>query len=123
MWTKEVSIDYAKKAFLVIALLAVGYAAYNLFGGVSDNGARIQQVTGELNSIRQDNRNIRAELQHVSETVNRSRNEVGESRTTVVTVRERIEADGQSAQEARRINNESKSILDTIQQRAKGNTK
>lgn len=113
-----------QKNYIIIALLVACVAfGWFLFGNISDNGKSIKQLTSELDSVRQDNRNIRAELKSVSETINRSRSEVGESRTTVVTVRERIEADGQSITEARRINNESKSILNTVQQRAKADTK
>lgn len=112
-------IDYAKRiAYFVLGVVVI-FAAYSMFRSyVSDDGARIQRLEGELNSIRADNRSIRAELKLVSETVARSRIEVGESRTTVIEVRERLETDGRTIAEARRINSESQSVLDGVFKRA-----
>lgn len=113
-----------QKAIVALAVLLLAVVGWLVFGGRHDNDAgRVQRIEAELNSIRQDNHDLKSIVQSVSEAVNRSRSEVGESRTTVVTVRERIETDGVTLEEARRINNSSQSILDGIRKRAESNPK
>ncbi len=114
-------IEYAKKiAWFVIGVTIILAAYLLLRSNVFDNGSGTEAIRSELTAIRKDNQRIISELGAVKQGIADSRKEIGESRTTVVTVRERVEQDGRTLAEAGLIVAESKRITDNIRKRSEG---
>jgi len=123
--TEEVT-SYAKKIFVLVALLAIGYCAYTLFGsgrGYDNNGERIQQLEERLQSAQADNKRAIAELKPVLTGLAEDIGRIGSIERTIIEVRERNSIDQRLIVETGEIFRRSESTFSAIQERGKTKNK
>ena len=122
-------LEYLKKAFIVVACIAIGFTAYTLFSGNS-NGTGASDVTKQLNTILANQRELTIKLDGSAKTALEilRRTEAIEARAG------RIEGLNQEAlgriassdpliEESRNLSLESERIIREILSRNEGKTK
>ena len=68
-------IDYAKKAFILVACIAIGFTAYTLFSGFGD-GAGVKDITAKLATLERNQQLLTTQLDGISKNLAQSQRRV-----------------------------------------------
>jgi hypothetical protein len=68
-------IEYAKKAFILVACVAIGFTAYTLFSGYSD-GAGTKDITAKLATLERNQQLLTTLLDGISKDLAKSQRRV-----------------------------------------------